>query len=364
MKFAIRIVTVLAAVVVVACSGASTSSPQPTVVELPSAAPATPTASSTPVATPTAVHVATPSAAPTSFTSPVYGYSLTVPARWTVIEASEAWGGGDEASSHDVPQADQFVSPGPSSAWMLAAPTDEDLQGYVDERITANAAGHSSTCPPTPEIQDPIDVGDEPGMLLGYNCGILINLAVAVHDGVGYLFGMRDPSVHAATDATDRATFEALLGSVSFPAGAFHSDVYGYTVGSPAWSGTPAATAWDGTGALGDSDPAVDSLVGPSMRGFAYGISTTSTLEEFAQASRIANAEAHPCPVEPDSTTSMTVGGAPALLDTLDCGVFVLTAYVLHDGKATVFGSYGPKSSEATMREGFGVLLESLSFDD
>ena len=54
-------------------------------------------------------------------------------------------------------------------------------------------------------------------MLLGFDCGILINSAVTVHDGMAYVFGFRDPSVHAATDPTDRATFLALLKSVTFP---------------------------------------------------------------------------------------------------------------------------------------------------
>ena len=47
--------------------------------------------------------------------------------------------------------------------------------------------------------------------------GILINQAVVVHDGVGYLSGFRDPAVHAAIDAADRLTFEHLLAQVSFP---------------------------------------------------------------------------------------------------------------------------------------------------
>jgi hypothetical protein len=263
-----------------------------------------------------------------------------------------------------VPQADQFVSPGPASAWALAAPTGKDLAGYVDERIAANAAGHSSTCPPTPDVQDPIDIGGGPGTLLGYNCGILINLAVAVHDGVGYLIGFRDPAVHAATDATDKQTLEGLLSSVEFPPEPFHSDLYGYSVNSPAWSGTAATVAWDGTTALGDGDTAVDLLVTPQMRAFVYGGPTNLGLEAFADVSRQANAEVHPCPVIPDSTTEIEVDGSPALLDTLDCGVFAMTAYVLRDGEATVIGTYGPLSGEAGIRDSFGSLLEAISFDE
>ena len=46
---------------------------------------------------------------------------------------------------------------------------------------------------------------------------VLINIALVVHDGIGYSFGMRDPAVHAATDPTDRAALLKLLKSVEFP---------------------------------------------------------------------------------------------------------------------------------------------------
>ena len=68
-----------------------------------------------------------------------------------------------------------------------------------------------------PQVKDPIVIGAEPGTLLGYDCGILINSAIAVHKGMAYLFGFRDPAVHAATDPTDRAAFLQLLKSVRFP---------------------------------------------------------------------------------------------------------------------------------------------------
>ena len=68
-----------------------------------------------------------------------------------------------------------------------------------------------------PESQDPIEIGGEPGVLSSYDCGILINTAVTVHDGVAYVFGFRDPAVHAATSPDDRALFIALLESVKFP---------------------------------------------------------------------------------------------------------------------------------------------------
>ena len=127
-----------------------------------------------------------------------------------------AWDG-KGAPFHDVPQADQFVGPAAASAWFFGAPTTMDLAAKVKESIAANAAEHGNTCPAVPEAKDPIKIGSEPGTLLAWNCGILINSGIAVHKGTAYLFGFRDPAVHAATDPADRAAFLELLRSVRFP---------------------------------------------------------------------------------------------------------------------------------------------------
>jgi hypothetical protein len=202
------------ALVLAACATGSTSpaavAPAETTPSPVASAVATAQASPTPSATPT------PSASPTAFTSKTYGYSLTVPAGWTIIQATAAWDG-KGAPFHDVPQADQFVSPGSASAWFFGAPTTKDLAARLKESIAANATEHGNTCPPVPAFQDPIEIGGESGVLFGYDCGILINGALAVHNGVAYQFGFRDPAVHAAADPADQATFLGLLESVKFP---------------------------------------------------------------------------------------------------------------------------------------------------
>ena len=77
---------------------------------------------------------------------------------------------------------------------------------------------HGETCPASgPETTEPIKIGREAGALLSWDCGILINMAVLVRDGTGFVLVMRDPDVHAATDAADRAILEELLDSVTFP---------------------------------------------------------------------------------------------------------------------------------------------------
>ena len=121
------------------------------------------------------------------------------------------------APFHDVPEADQFVGPPPASAWFFGAPTKKDLAARVKESHRRQRRRARQHLPAGAEVQDPIEIGGEPGMLLGFNCGILINNAITVHDGMAYLFGFRDPAVHAATDPNDRAVFLELLKSVTFP---------------------------------------------------------------------------------------------------------------------------------------------------
>lgn len=186
-----------------ACAGpAVTSSPSPASV------------AATPVARPSSVP--TP-ALPVAFTSRVYGYSIVVPGGWAVGPAALHW---DAASSpgHSDPVVDKFASPSDVSAFAFAGPVTVDLAGFVKATIAWTVRDHGDTCPATaPEKIEPIEIGGEPGMLLSWNCGILVNDAVLVRDGTGFVLVMRDPSVAAATDPADRALLEALLNSVKFP---------------------------------------------------------------------------------------------------------------------------------------------------
>jgi len=168
-------------------------------------------------ATPSPAASIEPSPSPaSSFTSPVYGYTVELPGGWGAISAKAAWDGTSKTSS-DSPEVDRWLGRTGASAWGFAAPYAGDLSAYMKKTLADNAKYHGDTCPPTPQVQQPITVGSEPGMLLAYDCGILINLAVTVHDGVGYTFAFRDPNVPAATDPTDAAMFAALLGSVQLP---------------------------------------------------------------------------------------------------------------------------------------------------
>ena len=175
--------------------GVSSPSPTPTVVPSPTVSPS----------------------GPTVFTSPLYGYSIAVPDGWTVGPARIRWDG-SSAPGNDFSSVDRFVGPERLSAWGFAGPFSGDLAAFVSDRIAATARDHSDTCPVAePEINEPLQIGGQPWVLLGWNCGALINTAVTVRAGVAYAFTLRDLAVEAASDPDDRAIFEDLLDSVTLP---------------------------------------------------------------------------------------------------------------------------------------------------
>jgi hypothetical protein len=203
--------TLGALIALAACAGpAVTPSPAPASSLI---AP-TATVAATPVARPSSVP--TP-ALPVAFTSRVYGYSIVVPAGWAIGPAALQW---DAASSpgHTDPVVDKFASPADVSAFAFAGPVTVDLTGFVQATIAWTVRDHGDTCPATgPEKTEPIEIGGEPGMLLSWNCGILVNDAVLVRGGTGFVLVMRDLSIAAATDPADRAILEVLLDSITFP---------------------------------------------------------------------------------------------------------------------------------------------------
>ena len=158
-----------------------------------------------------------PSASLRTFTSQTYGYSVTLPKGWGGIQASERWDGKGSPGSIDQ-VVDQFIDLAAAdlSMWAFAAPTTKGLDAYVQGTIEGTLEEHGDTCPTGPVAKHPIEIGSQPGMLLAWDCGLLINQAVVVENGVGYVFGVRDPSVKAATDAGDRNLLAGLVDSVHF----------------------------------------------------------------------------------------------------------------------------------------------------
>jgi len=187
-----------AALLIAACSPAA---PSPT-----------PTGSSRPTAT------ATASPTPVVFSSTPYHYSITLPIGWIGEPATSTWNGFGAPNFMDTAvdvfgPANESVTFGVSAA---AAPTRSLLAPWVALGIAETFRIHGDTCSQKPDSVEPVTIGGQPGTLVAYSCGILINSAYTVVNGYGYIFSFRDPNIQAATDPTDRATFTAMLASVVF----------------------------------------------------------------------------------------------------------------------------------------------------
>ncbi|HET9755378.1 MAG TPA: hypothetical protein VFP66_02655 [Candidatus Limnocylindrales bacterium] len=176
-----------------------------------------------PTATPTVVpspsvspSVAASASGPSVFTSPLYGYTVPVPAGWISGPATLRWDGTKQPGPDA--ETDKFVGPERLTAWAIAGPFSGDLAAFVEDRIVATARDHSDTCPVRePSINEPLQIGGQAWVLLGWNCGALINTAVTVRAGVAYAFTFRDLAVIAASDPDDRALFLSMLRSIELP---------------------------------------------------------------------------------------------------------------------------------------------------
>jgi hypothetical protein len=151
-----------------------------------------------------------------TFRSSTYGYSVKLPAQWSATDAQDRWNG-TAALAIDSPNVDKFMGPSTGASWGAAAQWPQSLSANVNYAIAWTAVNHGDTCPPQPQAKRQVTIGGQPGVLLEYNCGILINMATTVHSGVAYWFVFRDPGVDAASNPADHATFTKLLESVQFP---------------------------------------------------------------------------------------------------------------------------------------------------
>ena len=153
-------------------------------------------------------------AAPQTFTSTLYGYSMTVPAGWNAVPARIVWDG-DADPGHDTPMVDRMFAPSGAAAWAYAQPVDTDLESYTASRNLADNVDHD--CPLVPETSEPIVIDGETGVLQSKQCGILVMSVQVIHDGVAYSIYMQDYNVEAASDADDLAVFHQMLDSVDLP---------------------------------------------------------------------------------------------------------------------------------------------------
>ncbi len=176
------------------------------------------THSGAPTGTPSATATASSSPTPVVFASTPYRYSITLPIGWIGEPATTTWNGIGAPNFMDTAvdvfgPANESVTFGVSAA---AAPTMSLLAPWVALGIAETFRIHGDTCSQKPDSVEPVTIGGQPGTLVAYSCGILINSAYTVVNGYGYIYSFRDPFTQAATDPTDHATFTTMLESVVF----------------------------------------------------------------------------------------------------------------------------------------------------
>jgi hypothetical protein len=154
------------------------------------------------------------------FTSRHYGYTETLPARWRLArQATRQWHG-TGGPGYDRPVVDLFAGPRGVQAWAIAAPTNKSLAAYAAATIRASRAAHPCSRPQTSEA---ITIGGAPARLLGMICaphsGFLVEIAVTVRNGTGFVFASQNPpGATTATDrATERAAFRNFLAGIRLP---------------------------------------------------------------------------------------------------------------------------------------------------
>lgn len=210
-----RHLLIISAVVAVLASACGTSGTTPAPSPSPAASVGQPTPQ--PTAAPTAPPTREPTAPPSVFTSPLYHYSIALPAGWTAIAATVAWDG-TSTPGHTDSIVDQFQSSTGTVAWTYAAPTTKSLAALSAARTAADAATHP--CPTTPEINEPITVAGEPAVFTSKHCpagsGTLVANTAVIHNGIGYFFYFQHPESVTA-DPNDLAVFKTLLSGVEFP---------------------------------------------------------------------------------------------------------------------------------------------------
>jgi hypothetical protein len=122
----------------------------------------------------------------------------------------------DGAKTYSV--VDLFQGPGGVQAWADAAPTKQNLPAYAARIIRQARAAHP--CSP-PQTSQAITIGGAPARLLGMQCpegsGFLVEIAVTIHHGTGFVFTSQNSGTTGPVQPADRAAFSKFLAGIRLP---------------------------------------------------------------------------------------------------------------------------------------------------
>jgi hypothetical protein len=138
------------------------------------------------------------------------------------------------------------------------------------------------------------------------------------------------------------------------------------------WTANSATETWDGVTprSPGHDGPLVDQFTAPPRYAslWAYAAPTKLALTAYATQTTDGAAAEHPCSVgsqKPEKNEAIQVGGVPARLLTIHCGILVLITVTIHKGAGYVFAfqdANGGPSFDAEDRATFVDFLKGIRF--
>jgi hypothetical protein len=148
-----------------------------------------------------------------------YVYTETLPRGWRLLsQATRQWDG-KGAPGYETNVVDLFQGPGGVQAWAYATPTPKSLAAYMTKTIRVSRGAHPCSAPQTDQA---ITIGGAPARLVSMQCpagsGFLVEIAVTVRNGTGFVFASQNPAGITPTDQpADRAAFSKFLAGIQLP---------------------------------------------------------------------------------------------------------------------------------------------------
>jgi len=189
----------LAPILLVACTGAAatgagSASTKPS---------SSPTVSAAPVAT-------------SSFTSPVYGYTVSYPTGWVVAGARTVWTHGKNSQA-DPGVSDIFQSPGKARVEIAVqnVPAGWSAARWESDFLSNPAPAQMAACYPRPQQWAAVTIAGHPGGLLGRVswCGFTEGVVV-IGQRAYVIKGVVDPNTLTA-DTFDMGVLHQMFGSLT-----------------------------------------------------------------------------------------------------------------------------------------------------
>ena len=156
------------------------------------------------------------------------------------------------------------------------------------------------------------------------------------------------------------------------PSSTFTSKLYAYSISvPPGWTATNAGTRWSGTGAPDDQSLEIDAFVSPGpveKAMIAVAAPTSKDLAAYTAEGIAATYAVHKdtCPAsEHPAVESITIGGEPGELESINCGILINVAYTVHAGQGYrfTFRDEGvAAATDPTDKATFLAMLASVQF--